>query len=488
MAVVRCCSLSLVLLTLGCFSDPAESEEVGGSSTNGTSGSTIQPTSASSQGTSSSSSMGSGDTSGSTIGPATTLTDGSTTTLEPICGDGNLDDGEVCDDGNRLDSDGCNNDCQESGSVVWAEVLANTPGTNSDTLNAVVVVQDGAIVAGGSRFVGEPKARQSEANLVRLSGDGAVEIDIDLITTERDDSVRGLELDSEGRLYVVGDQDAVDGEQSSGWVAQIDTDGSIVGEIVTSSVGARSGFRAVAVESGVVAIAGFRGDGDGVSTYLVNYSLELGVGTSDDSVGSDPVETVSFLRDVVMDEHGVYVAGYRMDGANLRGFTTTSPVTEVGYAPAEPPQNSYIWGVAIAEPGALSSGLWSVGWTDGIDFPLIARLYQVDRDGDLEDTLPGYLGADSEGAFYTSIVVAPEGDLIVAGGSLIGDIPNQFEPLVRRLDPNGQERWTRVFNEIDSTRGGISALALAEDGSIAVCGNANDAADERRRLVAKLRP
>lgn len=399
-----------------------------------------------------------------------------------------MDEGEDCDDGNRVDSDGCNNDCRESGSVLWAEVLPNTPGTSTDTLNAVVIVEDGAVLAGGSRFIGRAKVLHSEANLVRFSSDGMLDVDIDLVTTERDDSVRGLEVDSEGRVYVVGDQDAVEGLQSSGWVAQVDTDGTLVSEIVTSSVGARSGFRAVATGPGVVAIAGFQGDGTGVSTHLSNYTPALVPGVTDDSVGSDPVETASYLRDVVMDEHGVYVAGYRLDGTTLRGFTTTSPVTEVAYVTDDAENNSYIWGVAIAEPGNPSSVLWSVGWNDGTDSPLIAQLYRVGRDGDLEDTLPGYSGVESEGAFYTSIIIGPAGDLIVAGGSFIGDLPNQFEPLVRRLEPDGEERWTRVFNEVDSVRGGISALARAEDGTIAVCGNATDIAGERRRLVAKLRP
>lgn len=438
----------------------------------------------------------SGSTSGSTDGSSggsvgttgTTAADGSTTATEPSCGDGNTDAGEDCDDANDVDGDGCNRDCRESGTLLWVETLPNVPGTDTNTLNAVVVLEGGTIVAGGSRFVGEEGAFQSEANLVRFSPDGAPELNVDLVTTERDDSVRGLDVDGMGRIYVVGDQDAINNVQSSGWVAQVDADGVPIGDIVVSSTGERSGFRAVTTSPGVVTVAGFQGDGSGVSTHALTYSPLLALAGTDDSVGSDPVQTQSYLRDVVTDEHGTYVAGYGRDGATLRGFTTTSPLTSVAHVPPDPVNNTYLAGVAIADPGNEDSVLWSVGWNDGEDFPLLAQLYRVSRDGQLEDSRPSYLGAESQGAFYSSIIVDPSGDLIVAGGSLIGDLPNQFVPLVRRLDASGDELWTRVFNARDSVRGGVSQLSVDADGSIVVCGFAADIAGERRQMVAKLRP
>lgn len=485
-ALVRRCSLLAILFGLGCFSDPAGPTEATDGSTGVDESSSTQPVAESTEGTSSGFAAGSSGTSfGTTV---TTAADGSTTAVGPSCGDGNTDAGEDCDDANEIDGDGCNTDCRESGSVVWVETLPNVPGTGTDTLNAVAVLEGGAVLAGGSRFIGKPEAFQSEANLVRFSPDGTLELDVDVVTSERDDSVRGLDVDGLGRIYVVGERDTINGVQSSGWVAQVDADGEPVGDIVTSSVGERSGFRAVATGPGLVTVVGFQGDGAGVSTHAASYSPMLTFAGNDDSVGSNPVETQSYLRDVVMDEHGIYVAGYRMDGGRLRGFTTTSPATGIAHVAEDPMHNTYIWGVALAEPGNVDSRLWSVGWTDGADFPLLAQLHRVSRAGELEETLPSYVGAVSEGAFYSSIVIGPAGDIIVAGGSLIGDGPNQFLPLVRRLDPEGDERWTRVFNERDSVRGAISGLSLDADGSIAVCGHASDIAGARRRMVAKLRP
>lgn len=438
--------------------------------------------------TTSGSSTGSSSSSETSLGTTTTAVDESSSTAGPICGDGNTDVGEDCDDGNRVDGDLCNNDCRESGTVLWVETIPNVLGTNANTLNAVVVLEDGRILVGGERFVAAEEGFQSEANVARFSPDGVLQLDMDLVMTEGNDSVRGLEVDAQGNIYAVGEQDSVAGIQSTAWIGEVDADGSLVGELVTSSMGERSGYQAVATGPELVMAVGFRSEGAGLTTHVASYSTPLVPGQTDDSVGSDPPEATSHVRDVVMDEHGIYVAGYRTDGPTLRGFTTTSPTTGVAYTPEDKTNNTYIWGLAIAEPGNATSSLWSVGWRDGTDFPLIGQLYRVGRNGALEDTLAGYLGEEGEGAFYTAIVVDPTGDLIVAGGSLIGDIPNQFVPLVRRLDPAGEERWTRVFNDMDSQRGGISGLALGVDGTIVACGNATDDMNQRRQLVAKLRP
>lgn len=482
---MRRCSLFFALLSLGCFEDPADGGELGEGSTSAAGSGSTQSTVDS---TTSGSGTGSSSSSETSLGTSTTAADGSSSTAGPSCGDGNIDVGEDCDDGNTVEGDLCNNDCRESGTVLWVETIPNVLGTNTNTLNAVVVLEDGQILAGGERFIAAEEGFQSEANVVRFSPDGVLELDVDLVTTERNDSVRGLEVDAQGSIYAVGEQDSVAGIRSTAWIGEIDADGSLVGELVTSSMGELSGYRAVATGPDLVMAVGFRSEGASVTTHVASYSPALVPGQTDDSVGSDPPEATSHVRDVVMDAHGTYVAGYRTDGPTFRGFTTTSPVDGVAYTPEDEANNTYTWGLAIAEPGNGSSSLWSVGWNDGTDFPLIAQLHRIGRDGALEETVMGYLGEQGEGAFYTSIVVDPSGDLIVAGGSLIGDIPNQFLPLVRRLDPAGEERWTRVFNDMDSLRGGISGLALDVDGTIVVCGNATDGRNERRQLVAKLRP
>lgn len=40
------------------------------------------------------------------------------------CGNGDIDLGEDCDDGNAENGDGCNNDCTESGALLWQDVFA----------------------------------------------------------------------------------------------------------------------------------------------------------------------------------------------------------------------------------------------------------------------------------------------------------------------------------------------------------------------------
>jgi len=95
-----------------CGSDPTSTpgDDTESSSTSSTTGSSSEPASSTLSEDASSST-------GSTSEPADATSTGEE--VEPGCGDGVLQKGEVCDDGNDVEGDGCNPDCTLSGEPVW---------------------------------------------------------------------------------------------------------------------------------------------------------------------------------------------------------------------------------------------------------------------------------------------------------------------------------------------------------------------------------
>ncbi len=124
---------SLMLIPLGaCFSPdaPEETGAEGGESEVSTGTSAGEATTATTGGPT----MTGTSTGEETTAPSTTAGDsgsesgadtetGSETGEVPVtCGNGEPDEGEDCDDGNEMNGDGCNNDCVESGVVVWDDL------------------------------------------------------------------------------------------------------------------------------------------------------------------------------------------------------------------------------------------------------------------------------------------------------------------------------------------------------------------------------
>lgn len=88
------------------------------------------------------------------------------------CGDGTVVAPEECDDGNLNDGDGCNSDCQLSGSVVWCKAeIGDDEGAGNLGRAVAVDSQGNAIVVGGANN-GETGVMQ--AVVVKYAGDGTL--------------------------------------------------------------------------------------------------------------------------------------------------------------------------------------------------------------------------------------------------------------------------------------------------------------------------
>jgi cysteine-rich repeat protein len=81
-------------------------------------------------------------------GPATSTSTTPPTTGTTHCPNGIVDDGEACDDGNMINGDGCNNDCTESGALLW-EYKSGIPGV--DEVRDIAIDGDAGIVVGGGQ-------------------------------------------------------------------------------------------------------------------------------------------------------------------------------------------------------------------------------------------------------------------------------------------------------------------------------------------------
>lgn len=399
------------------------------------------------------------------------------------CTDGVVDEGEVCDDGNDIDGDGCNNDCQSSGSVVWQRALGGTGGT----FRAVATHARWGVVAGGE--VAGPAG--ADASFVRLTLDGEVEVQAAVFEGAQEDRIRALAIDDMGRLFAVGEFDAV-GPQSTGWLAEINMQGEVANGPETIGDPGLNSIFAIELAPGTITVAGHRSDAPSFTSHAQEFTPTLTPGAQLETVEAEfGTSTESIARGVARDMHGVYVCGYRASAfGDIQGFTAASPVDEVALDAVEG-RDAFTVGLAIAQPGDPTSSIFSVGWREATDVPWIARMHQVSRDGALINSMGNYLGHEDAGAFYLAIGVDNVGDLVVVGASGVADQDPEDQisvPLVRKFSLEGVERWTQVLTTDDAPFGGLNSLAFGDDNRIVVGGNVRDIADDTQRFVAVLRP
>ena len=140
---IRAASVLPLSLLLACSGDDSSSATTGFtatgttsmSTTTASSGFTTSTSGTSTAGTESGSSSSTSDTSGATTGTSTTGTS-TTGVLPPVCGNGEVEEGEECDDGNTEDTDACTNACTSAicgDGVVQAGAEECDDGNTDDT-------------------------------------------------------------------------------------------------------------------------------------------------------------------------------------------------------------------------------------------------------------------------------------------------------------------------------------------------------------------
>lgn len=176
--------------------------------------------------------------------------------VEPVCGDGVVDEGEVCDDGNTEEGDGCNTDCVVSGTLRWQRDLGDG---GVYQLHDVAVDDAGWIYATGIK-----PGEQSEFGdiwVVRLDPDGGA-IDWEQSFDYAGGGDRGLGIAVEGEVLAVCGVATADDGFSVAWTHKLQTDGAAIwaAPSIYSGIPERHDVaNDVVIASGLVGVVGAHG-------------------------------------------------------------------------------------------------------------------------------------------------------------------------------------------------------------------------------------
>ncbi|MCX4243862.1 hypothetical protein [Paraliomyxa miuraensis] len=405
-------------------------------------------------------------------------TDNPTTGDTPAsCGDGVPDPDEACDDGNGVDSDGCNNDCTISGSISWFHSQASGTGQNDEAF--------------------------------------------------------GIAVDAQGRAYVVGEMH--NGVDVDHWLRQYEDDG--LGWTLVIDGGAADGARAAGLRGNTLYTAGYRAvagqsnnvwlrsyDLDGSTGFVIEYNdglngSNVGQGLAIDPggnlivAGNETVDPVAPHQDAWIREHTaagtpVWTAGYggaaadqaravACDGAGnvaAVGFETVGGQTDLWVrvydtngAPQWTATHANLDGLDDEAQGVAFDGdgnVIVVGWEIDPVIPWRLWLTKYDPAG-VPLWNQTWDGDTAEGARAFGVTVDDTGDIVVVGQHRIAGV-NDF--LVRKLDPDGNPKWTTNIAGYEGTNQVGRAVAIGPGRRVWVAGGVDQGVDGRDVYVARLAP
>ncbi|MEX1367761.1 MAG: hypothetical protein AB1Z98_31825 [Nannocystaceae bacterium] len=359
-------------------------------------------------------------------------TEGSTDTDDPPttggadCGNGMLDPGEACDDGNPTDADGCNQDCTVSGSVLWFHSQASGTG-GTDEFFAVAVDEQGRAYPAGDRF--------------------------------------GTTVDMWARQYTEDD--------GLGWT-QVFDGGSNDGarEIVRSgSTLFVAGYSAVAAQSNNVVLRGLSLDGSpGLSTQ---YNGVLS--------GSDVGQAIAVAPDGNLVVAGTEAVNLQGANAWIREYTPAgTPVWTAGY---NGPASSTDQALAVATDAAGNVAAAGFHTVTGQGRDIWLQIYDTNGAPLWTATHGNLDGLDDEA---WGVAFDPDGNVVVAGFELDPLVP--WSLFVRKLDPNGNERWTTIVPGAAGASGVGWGVTIGPANRIWVAGGVDFGVDGRDAYVARIAP
>ncbi len=404
---------------------------------------------------------------------------------DPRCTDGTLDPGEQCDDGNDIDGDGCNRDCRISGQLEWQETFGSGFG-EVDQAFAVAPEADGTVVVGG--YVSDA-AGSRDAWLARYAADGSLLWNHVLPGPGGgNDEIRALVSDGEGNVYAAGYQNGPEGQGHDAWLAHYDLDGNEV--LVTVYNGPDSGHDMfngmVADAEGNLVLGGYSNSVAGGNDVLLRKVTTDGMVLWSRTFPG-PNGGTDLVWDVEVSPAGnIYAAGYREGPAGearnawLAKYDTDG--NEIWLRSFNGPDSldDYIVGITVVgDDDVVASGYFTA-----TTFPWQAIVRRYDSLGMIVWT-DLYEGATTEGAHGFGIETDVDGNLVMVGGEIQGGVRSV---LVRKFDPDGNERWTTVVP------GGAAGpdygrdLKILDDGRVWVAGALDSGADARDIWVGRFNP
>lgn len=399
------------------------------------------------------------------------------------CGNGNVEINEDCDDGNTEDSDGCNADCTPSGAVLWEQTI----GTG------VMAVDEGFDVVGDDEgnftVVGYTGSMEGPTNgwIRRYSPmGGAYWTATHAGAGLGNDHMFGVVLDDEGAAYVGGYESAAD-MTNNGLLRKIDTFGADLWTSSFDAPGATSTIvQNVAIDGeGSVIVVGYN-DSTAASNEIMlrKYSADgMPVWTRSyggAALGSDVGQGVS-----ATENGSLYVVGYESVAAEGTNMWLGKYDTD----------GNLLWSRSYNGAASLDDYLISVvtgpddeayvcGYEASVNYPWHSFVRRYDADGNIEWT-DEFLGESEEGTHCFGIAAAPNGDLVVTGGEMNGEVR---DVLVRRYTAAGDMRWSRHIPGGAMGPDYGRSVMIAGDGLIYVTGSIDTGVDARDIWIARISP
>lgn len=291
------------------------------------------------------------------------------------------------------------------------------------------------------------------------------------------DEARGVAVDApSGRIYVVGSTTGSLANAGSAledvFVRAIDSDGTALWTRQFGSSGQDFGWDVAVAPDGTVVVAArlngagvvrkFEDDGSDAWTHTIT-DMSDAYDVSVDPTGHILVSgsTRGSLASPNAGEEDAFVRKLDADGAEV----WTRQYGDAG------------WDVALDVAVDAQGNVAVVGSTEISDYgETNVLVWMMDADGnELWDRSFGS-GDPAEG---TAVAMDPDGDVLVAGaaiGSVGGDAPGDYDPFVRRYDPDGTVEWTHQFGTPGYEH--LWGIAVGGDGRIAVVGLTDGALTE----------
>ncbi|MEM9462656.1 MAG: DUF4215 domain-containing protein [Myxococcota bacterium] len=412
---------------------------------------------------------------------ATDTSDPTTGEIPPNCGDGITDPDEACDDANMVDADGCNNDCTISGSVLWFHTQASGMGQTDQAFAITVDDQGRAYVAGDvfgaidvdfwvRQYEGDGLGWTSAADGGGNEGGRAIARRGDTLYVAGYQNVpaqsnnvrlRSFDLDGNNAGLNLSFNDPLNGN-NVGYGVAVDPSGNIV--VVSNEL--------VSMQSNNIWVR--KHDPAGTPLWTVGHN---GPALGDDQsrgVAIDSASNIAVVGFQTTIEQGrdMWIRTYDTNGGVLWTATHTSLTMT----------NDEAWGVAFDPEGnvvvagfegdpdpAIQWRLWLAKY-DPMGMLLWAQLWD---------------GEAGEGGRAFAVAVDDTGDIVVTGQHRNAGFD---QLLVRKLDPNGNERWTTLIDGAPETNQVGWGVAIGPGRRIWVAGGLNQGVDGLDVYVARLAP
>jgi cysteine-rich repeat protein len=439
--------------------------------------------------TSTTSGSSSDPTSDPTTDPTTdsdSSTGGSSTTGGALCGNEQVDPGEMCDDGNDTPSDGCNNDCVESGSIVWTHTQAS--GLMAADENWGVTTDDN----GDPYVAGFTQAAMDDIDIYLrgYSAPGGLRWTQTVGTAAVVDQGFDVEF-AGGSLYFAGS--VTNGNQGTNlWFARYDLSGGQTWAMTETGnptrgngipIPGNDGARAVAVgPDGNPVIGGFIVTNGGAQQFWVRKIDTAGMELWTEIFGGNGNDQVASLA--VDSANNVIVVGFEQNASRDIAVHKLSPAgAELWTMPFDGTEmlSDTGFGVAVTDnDDIIVAGVEGTSTSDGRFF--LRRMAAMDGSEiwTVQDE-----GGTNEGAQAREVAIAPNGDLVVA--ALERDTA-LWNAAVRRYTDDGDLRWERRYDGAAMTESFALDITVSADGPIYVAGIQDLGVDVRDAWIARLAP